>query len=53
MTGQHELKKAWVTPKATRYGSVREITRDTKDKTFGAGDDVLIDDQAILADVGS
>ncbi len=46
-------KKEWVTPEAFRYGSVKEITQQTKNKTFGPGDDVLVNDQTILADAGS
>ena len=53
MTDQRQLKKEWITPQATPCGSVKEITLQTKDKTFGAGDDVIVNNQAILADAGS
>lgn len=52
MTG-HQVKREWVTPKAIRYGSVKEITQQIKNKTFGGGDDVLINDQQVLTNVGS
>lgn len=52
MTG-HQFKKQWVTPKAIRYGSVKEITQQTKNKTFGGGDDVFVNEQQILSNVGS
>ncbi len=52
MTG-HQVKRQWVTPKAIRYGSVKEITQQTKDKTWGGGDDVLIDNQQVLTNAGS
>ena len=49
----HKTKKEWVTPKAIRYGSVKEITQQMKNKTYGGGDDVLVNNQSILADLGS
>ncbi len=47
--GEH-LKKEWVTPSVVRYGSVREITKQTKQKTWGSGDDVLVNNQSLLGD---
>lgn len=44
-------KKAWTTPQVTVYGTVEDLTRQTKNKTFGAGDDVLVNNQAILANI--
>lgn len=52
MTGHNE-KREWVTPKAVRHGSVKEITQQTKNKTWGGGDDVLINNQMMLTNVGS
>ncbi|MBE0591954.1 MAG: hypothetical protein IH616_06090 [Gemmatimonadales bacterium] len=49
----HQTKKPWVTPTATRCGSVKEITLQSKNKTFGGGDDVLVNNQAILANLSS
>lgn len=46
-------KREWTTPKATRYGSVKELTQQIKNKEFGGADDVLINDQTILGDAGS
>ena len=43
----------WVTPSLTVYGSVKEITQQSKEKTWGGGDDVMIDCQSILSDLGS
>lgn len=51
MTGHP--KRQWVTPKAIRYGSVKEITQQTKNKTYGGGDDVLINNQQLLTNLGS
>lgn len=48
-----QRKRDWVTPQATRYGSVKEITLQVKNKTFGAGDDVLVNNQSILSNAGS
>ncbi len=51
MTGHQ--KRQWVTPKAIRYGSVKEITQQIKNKTWGGGDDVVIDSQQLLTNAGS
>lgn len=53
MAGHCTPKKEWVAPKAVRYGSVKEITQQTKNKTFGPGDDVLINNQQLLSNVAS
>ncbi len=45
-------KKAWTAPRLTVYGGVTQITQQTKNKTFGSGDDVLVNSQAILSNVG-
>lgn len=50
MTGQ---KKEWVTPQAVCYGSVKEITKQVKQKQLGPGDDVLINNQQILSTIAS
>lgn len=50
---QQEQKKSWVTPTLTRHGSVKELTQQVKNKSYGAGDDVLVNNQAILASLGS
>ncbi len=47
--GEH-LKKEWVTPHVVRYGSVREITKQFKQKIYGNSDDVLVNNQSILKD---
>ncbi len=52
MTGRNQMRE-WFTPKAIRHGSVREITQQTKNKTWGGGDDVLINNQQMLSSVGS
>lgn len=44
-------KKTWTTPQMTVHGTVEDLTRQTKNKTFGAGDDVLVNNQAILANL--
>ncbi len=44
-------KREWTTPKAICYGSVKDLTQQTKNKTWGGGDDVLVNEQAILSDV--
>lgn len=36
-----EEKKGWVTPKLIRYGNVEEITKQTKPKWYGSGDDLI------------
>lgn len=33
-------KKPWVAPKLTVYGTVEEITKQSKPKWFGTGDDL-------------
>jgi len=50
---KHEQKKPWVAPTLTLHGSVKEITQQFKNKTLGGGDDVLVNNQAILANLGS
>lgn len=44
-------KREWTTPKAICYGSVKDLTQQTKNKTFGEGDDVLLNGEATLSDV--
>jgi hypothetical protein len=44
-----EAKQAWKTPELTVYGSVEQITQQFKYKSFGAGDDVLVDLLPILS----
>ncbi len=36
---QPTLKKEWVTPQVLKYGSVNQVTRQIKCKTFGTRDD--------------
>jgi len=44
-------KKTYVAPQLTVHGTVEQITLQTKYKTFGAGDDVLVNELAILANL--
>jgi hypothetical protein len=44
-------KKEWSSPKLTVHGSVEEITQQTKYKTFGSGDDVIVNNLSILANI--
>ena len=48
-------RKRWIDPSLKVYGSVKEITQvqQSKSKTFGSGDDVLVNNQAILSPLGS
>ena len=50
MTSHETQHQSWDTPQLTVYGSVAEITQShPKHKTFGPGDDVLLNNQAILS----
>jgi hypothetical protein len=42
-------KKIYTTPKVTVHGTLEELTQVTKNKTFGGGDDVIVNNMAILA----
>ncbi len=53
MTRPAHRKREWTTPTATRYGSVKELTQQTKNKEWGGADDVLISNQTLLQDAGS
>lgn len=44
-----QSKEQWTTPHLTVYGPLEEITQQIKYKVFGKGDDVLVVNQAILA----
>ena len=48
-------KSTWAKPSFNVYGSVKEITQvqQAKNKSFGGGDDVIVNNQAILAPLGS
>ena len=35
-------KTPWVTPELTEYGTAQELTLQTKVKTWGEGDDVIL-----------
>lgn len=53
MTRPAHGKREWTTPKATRYGSVKELTQQIKEKHWGGADDVLINNATMLGDCGS
>lgn len=36
-----ENKKQWTTPQLVRHGSVKEITKQMKRRTWGNGEDVI------------
>ncbi len=42
-------KKGWKTPRLAVYGTIGEITLQFKTKSFGGGDDVLVNNQSILS----
>jgi hypothetical protein len=44
-------KKNWQTPKMIVYGDMEAITKATKYKTYGQGDDVMVNNQSILGDL--
>jgi hypothetical protein len=46
-----EKLKTWKTPELITHGSLEKITQQTKNKTFGNGDDVLVNNQQILTNV--
>jgi hypothetical protein len=46
-------KKTWNTPTLIIHGSVEELTLQTKNKTYGAGDDVIVNNQTPLANMDS
>lgn len=46
-------RKVYTTPELTVHGTLTELTRQTKNKNWGAGDDVLVVNQSILEDAGS
>ncbi len=43
-----QQKQPWTTPTLIIYGDVEELTADIKNKTFGFGDDVLVQNQPTL-----
>ena len=49
--GQLQPKRVWDTPVLTMYGHIEEVTQQTKNKTFGSGDDVILDGQITLYNV--
>ncbi len=44
-------KKKWTNPTLIVHGKVEEITRQTKDKTFGSGDDVIVNQGPTLGNL--
>ena len=46
-----EKLKTWKTPELIAHGSLEQITQQTKNKTFGGGDDVLVNNQLILSNL--
>ena len=45
------MKKEYATPRLVVHGTIEDLTQQVKNKTFGGGDDVLVNNQAILANV--
>lgn len=44
-------KKEYVAPQLVVHGTIVELTQQTKNKVFGGGDDVIVNNQAILANL--
>lgn len=44
-------KKEYTAPQLVVHGTIVELTQQVKNKVFGSGDDVLINNQAILANI--
>jgi len=42
-------KKMYATPQLVVLGTIEELTQQIKNKQYGAGDDVLVNNQAILS----
>jgi len=49
MTKEYQ-KKGWQTPRLSVYGTIGQITLQFKCKSFGGGDDVLVNNEGILSD---
>lgn len=46
-----KMKKEYATPRLVVHGTIEDLTQQVKNKTFGGGDDVLVNNQAILSNV--
>jgi hypothetical protein len=44
-------KKMYATPQLVVLGTIEDLTQQIKSKQFGGGDDVLVNNQAILANL--
>lgn len=44
-------KQQYAAPQLVVLGTIEELTRQAKNKTFGGGDDVIVNNQAILANL--
>lgn len=44
-------KKTYAPPQLIVLGTVEEMTQQAKSKSYGGGDDVLVNNQAILANL--
>jgi hypothetical protein len=44
-------KKEYAAPRLIVHGTIEDLTRQVKNKSFGGGDDVLVNNQAILSNV--
>ncbi|MGD8276821.1 MAG: lasso RiPP family leader peptide-containing protein [Gemmatimonadota bacterium] len=45
------VKKTYAPPQLIVLGTVEDLTQQTKSKAYGGGDDVLVANQAILANL--
>ena len=44
-------KKDYEAPQLVVHGTIVELTQQVKNKAFGGGDDVIVNNQAILANL--